>query len=652
MKHAMRSLTYAAALLAALPLTAVAQQMPMAVPIVRTVPDPADTPYPGGTIALDIDASDTQRGVYRVTETIPLAAGTQRITLLLPEWLPGHHAPRGPAAELVDLRFTVGGRPVPWTRDPVEVYAFHVDLPAGARELVARFVHTSPLQSSEGRITMTQEMLNLQWEKMSLYPAGHYVRRIRVKPTVTFPRGWTAAAALDGQRVSGNRVAWDETDYEALVDSPIFAGAHFRKWDLGNRVTMNVVADSPDLLALDPRRLPALTGMVGETIAALGRPPFDRYEFLVALTSRMGGIGLEHLRSSENQMEPKNFVDWTGLDWDRNVLAHELVHAWNGKYRRPAKLWTPDYRQPMQDNLLWVYEGQTQFWGWVLAARSGLQTKDTVLGMFASAAGNFSDLPGRGWRSVEDTTLDPIIAARKPKPYISLARSEDYYAEGALIWLEVDQIIRAGSGGRRGLDDFARAFFTHTGDRETGGARQKTYEFDDVVAGLNAVQAYDWASFLRQRIAQPGQPAPLAGIEQAGYRLTWKEEPNPYDKARMDHDRNLTLAYSLGVTVDADGRVDATRWGSPAFNAGVVTGARIVAVDTQAYSHEGMKEAITRAKTSNRPIELLIRRGDRFLTVPIAYAGGLRWPWLERAGNQAQAPLDRLLMPRRGAMGN
>lgn len=655
MKAGMRSLTFAAALLAAFPLTAAAQQGPMpgamAVPITSSVPEPADTPYPGGPITLDIDATDTVRGVYRVTETIPLAAGTQRITLLLPQWLPGNHAPRGPLAELVDLRFTVDGKPVAWMRDPVEVYAFHVELPAssasgGARELVARFLHTSPLQSSEGRITMTQEMLNLQWEKMSLYPAGHYVRRIRVRPTVTFPKGWTAAAALDGQRNAGNRVAWDETDYETLVDSPVFAGANFRKWDLGKTVTLNVVADSPEQLALDPQRLPALSGLVDEALATFGRAPYDRYEFLVALTNRMGGIGLEHLRSSENQLEPRNFVDWAGLDWDRNVLAHELVHAWNGKFRRPAKLWTPDYRQPMQDNLLWVYEGQTQFWGWVLAARSGLQSKEMVLGMLAGAAGNFADLPGRGWRSVEDTTLDPIIAARKPKPYLSMARSEDYYTEGALVWLEADQIIRAGTGGRKGLDDFARAFFANPG----GGQRQITYAFEDVVSALNAVHPYDWTGFLRRRISQPGQPAPLAGIEQGGYRLAWKEEPNPFDKARMEHDRNLPLAYSLGLTIDSNGDVDATRWGSPAFNAGIVTGAKIIAVDSLAYTHEAMKQAITRARTSNRPIELLVRRGDRYLTVPIPYAGGLRWPWLERAGDKAQAPLDRLLMPRRGAM--
>lgn len=637
----MRSLLFAAALLAAFPATAIAQQ-PMAVPIVPSVPDAADVPYPGGAITLDIDASDTMRGAYRITETIPLAAGTRKITLLFPQWLPGNHGPRGPLAELVDLRFTIDGKPVAWTRDPVEVYAFHVDLPAGARELVARFVHTSPLQSSEGRITMTQEMLNLQWEKMSLYPAGHYVRRIRVKPAVTFPRGWTAATALDGPRMSGNRVAWDETDYETLVDSPIFAGVNFRRWDLGKSVGLNVVADAPELIALDDKKLGTMSALIDEAIIALGRPPFDRYEFLAALTNRMGGIGLEHLRSSENQMEPKNFTDWAAMDWDRNVLAHELTHAWNGKYRRPAKMWTPDYRQPMRDNLLWVYEGQTQFWGWVLAARSGLQTKATVLGMIANQAGGYAEQPGRAWRSVEDTTLDPVFAARKPRPYSSLSRNEDYYNEGALVWLEADQIIRAGTGGRKGLDDFARAFFAYPGD----GSRQKTYEFDDVVAALNAIYPYGWAEFLRRRIEQPGQPAPLAGIEQAGYRLVWKEEPNPFDKGRMDFDRSLSLTHSLGVSLDNDGDVTATRWGGPAFNAGVVNGAKIIAVNSLAYTADGIKQAITKARTSGQPIELLIRRGDRYLAVSVPYTGGLRWPWLERVGS-GEVPLDRLLAARR-----
>ncbi len=625
---------------------------PVAAPIQQTVPDAVDTPYPGGTIRLDIDASDTQRGVYRVAETIPIAPGVRRITLMLPQWLPGNHGPRGPLSELADLHFTLGGQAIPWRRDPVEVYAFHIDLPAEAasgraRELTARFVHTSPVERDQGRITVTQEMLNLQWEKMSLYPAGHYVRRIRIKPTVTFPQGWQAAAALDGKSVAGNRVSWAETDYETLVDSPIFAGRHFRQWSLGGGVTMNVVADEPELLDARPENVAKLRALVAETEAALGRPPYDRYEFLVALTDRMGGIGLEHLRSSENQLEPKNFIQWAEHDWDRNVLGHELVHAWNGKYRRPARLWTPDYRTPMQDDLLWVYEGQTQFWGMVLSARSGAQSKDMVLGMLAAQAGKYAEQPGRQWRSVEDTTFDPVFAMRKPKPFASLTRDEDYYNEGALIWLEADQIIRDGTGGRRGLDDFAQRFFGHPGDGHNSiDKRVKTYEVEDVVAALNAVHPYDWARFLDTRIRRPGQPAPLAGIEKAGYRLVWKDSPNPYDKARMADARSLPLMHSVGLTLDNDGEVTASQWGGPAHTAGIVGGTKIVAVNGVAYDADRLKAAIGKAKDDGKPIELLVRRGDRFQTIPVAYRGGLRWPWLERSGKGA-AGLDALLAPRR-----
>lgn len=618
-----------------------ARSAPVATPIAATVPDAVDTPYPG-VIDLRVDASDVARRVFRVTQTIPLKPGARRITLLYPQWLPGHHAPRGTLAELTDLRFTVGGRPAAWTRDPVEVYAFHVDLPEGAQELTASFVYTSPLTKAEGRIVFTEEMQNLQWEKVSLYPAGHYTRRIQIRPTATFPQGWTAATALDGQSGPGGTVTWAATDYATLVDSPVFAGKFYRNWDLGRGVELHVVADEPEQLAATPEQIAAHRALVGEALATFGVRHFDHYEFLLALTDRMGSIGLEHHRSSENQLEPKAFTRWADFAWDRTLLPHEFAHSWNGKHRRPAGLWTPDFRQPMQDNLLWVYEGQTQFWGIVHAVRSGLMPKDMGLGQLASVAGAYAEQPGRGWRSVEDTTLDPIIAARKPKPYASLARGEDYYNEGALVWLEADQIIRRGTNGRRGLDDFARAFF---GGRE-GDWGVVTYTFEDVVAALNAVHPHGWAAFLKTRLQEPGQPPPLRGLELGGYRLAWRDTPNPYDQARMDFARSLGLQHSLGLSLDADGTVSSVRWDGPAFNAGVVTGAKIVAVDGRAYDPDRLRAAIAAAATSGQPIALLVQRGEQFRTVPIDYRGGLRWPWLEKAGSGA-AGLDRLLEPRR-----
>ena len=631
------------ALALAAPAVSTTLSAPLAVPLSHNVPDAVDTPYPGGAMLLDIDATDVTRGVYRVTQTVPVAPGTSKLTLMLPQWLPGNHGPRGTLAELVDVQFFAGTQKLSWKRDPIEVFAFHVDVPAGATSVVAKFIHTSPLQTSEGRITMTQEMLNLQWEKMSLYPAGYYVRQIRVKPTVTIPQGWTAASALDGAQVQGNRLSWAETSYEVLVDSPIFAGKYFRKWDLGQNVTLNVVADAPEQLAAKPEYIDLHRNLVTEARLAFGANHFDHYDLLLALTDRMGGIGLEHHRSSENQLEPTLFTDWAKWDFDRNLLPHEYSHSWSGKYRRPARLWTPDYRQPMQGDLLWTYEGQDQFWGTVLAARSGLQSKEVVLGMLANWAGGFSVQAGRRWRSVEDTGNDPVFAARKPKPFASLARSEDYYTEGALIWLEIDQIIRQRTGGQRSIDDFAKLFF----GMNPGDFGQLAFETDEIVTKLNAVAPYDWAAFINTRINTPGQPSPVNGIDMGGYKLVWKDEPNPFEKQRMADSKQLTLGFSIGLTIDKDAKVIATLWDSPAFNAGIVPGAKLIAVNGQTYDADGLKAAITAAK-SGGPLEFLIQRGNRFQTVKIDYTGGLRWPWLERAAaGKAPTGLDQLLTPKR-----
>lgn len=626
--------------------TAIAQDAsqrsrPMAPALPAPMPAAQDVAYPG-TVTLNIDASDTQRGVYRVTQEFPVKAGETTLTLLQPSWLPGNHSPTGPFALLADIHFYAGGKELKWTRDTVAVNAFHVDLPAGTASVTAKFVHTSPVERNEGRITMTQEMLNLQWEKMSLYPAGYYTRGITVKPTVTFPQDWTVYTALDGMAKTGNVVTWGAIDYENLVDSPIFAGKHAQRFDLGQNVYLSTVADKPEYLAIKPENLQAYKNLVSEALATFGARHFDHYDFLLSLGDRMGGIGLEHHRSSENQMDPKVWTDWDKMEWGRNVIPHEFAHSWNGKFRRPADLWTPDYEQPMQNTLLWVYEGQTQFWGLIHAARSGIQKKETILGALASYAGRFSEgLPGRGWRSVEDTTHAPQLNMRRPLPYTSITRTEDYYTEGALVWLEADQIIRQGTRGKKGLDDFAKAFF---GIRD-GDWGQVTYDFDEVVRTLNGVYAYDWASFLKTRIYEPGQPAPLNGFEKGGYKLVWKDTPNPYEKGVSDFRKTLDLTYSLGIALDKEGVVTSTLWDGPAFDAGIVDGAKIVAVNGIAYDDDAIKSAITAAKDGKEPIQLLIKRGDRFLTVPVDYHGGLRYPWLEKTGS-ATTGLDKLLAPR------
>lgn len=631
------------AAIAALALTVPAfaqNSAPQPLPPQAAIPAPADTPYPG-VMRLEVDATDTARAIFRVRQTIP-AQGGKTLTLLYPKWLPGKHAPRGALAELTGLKFRSGGQLLKWERDPVNVYAFHIDLPAGANEVEAEFQFTSPIRDNEGRIVVTPEMMNVQWEQVSLYPAGHFTRQIRIRPSITLPQGWTGVAALDGAKVSGNRIDYDETSYETFIDSPMFAGKHYRKWDLGNAVTLNVWADEAKALDAKPEQIAPHKALVDEALILFGSKHFDRYEFLLALTEKMGGIGLEHHRSSENSRETDYFTEWADNGSERGLLPHELIHSWNGKFRRPDRLWTPNFDVPMQDNLLWVYEGQTSYWDLVLAARSGLQSKEMVLAEWAKYAGTYSEQPGRDWRSVEDTTHDPIFAARKAKPFASQARGEDYYNEGSLVWLEADMTIRQLSKGKRSLDDFAKAFFgVRNGDWGT-----LPYDFAEVVRTLNAVQPYDWAAFLDKRLRQPGQPAPIKGFELGGYRLVWKEEPNIFDKERMKEGNNFDLTHSLGMMLDKDGKITSVQWGGVAFNADIVADGKVLAVGGLAYSKDRLTDAIKAAKDGKTPISLLIQRGDRFRTVDLNYAGGLRYPHLEKTGTGVSG-LDALLEARR-----
>jgi predicted metalloprotease with PDZ domain len=636
----MSRLLAALALSSILATAAIAQSAPQPVPIIDRVPEPEDRPLPS-PMKLEVDATDVARAIFRVKQTIPVETGKPLI-LLYPQWLPGKHGPRGALAEMTGLKIRADGKLLSWTRDPVEVYAFHVDTPAGTKSVEVEFQFTSPVQGSEGRIVVTPAMMNIQWEQVALYPAGHFTRAIKVQPSITLPKGWTGVAALDGAKTTGNRIDYGVTTFETLVDSPMFAGPHYRKWDLGQNVTLNVWADEAKFLEAKPEQIAAHKALVDEAVILFGSKHFDRYEFLLGLTEELGGIGLEHHRSSENTRETDYFTEWADNGSERGLLPHELTHSWNGKFRRPDTMWTPNYSTPMRDNLLWVYEGQTSYWDLVLAARSGLQSKEMVLAEWAKYAGFYLEQPGRDWRSVEDTTHDPIFGARKPKPFSSQARGEDYYNESSLVWLETDMTIRELSKGKKSLDDFAKAFFG-VRDADWG---VLTYDFDEVVRTLNAVQPYDWAKFLDTKLRQPGQPAPLSGFEKGGYKLVWKDVPNLFDKEIMKEGNNLNLTHSLGLTLDKDGKVTSVLWNSPAFKADIVGGTKIIAVGGIAYNKDRMTEAVSAAKDGKTAVRLLVERNKRYEQIDIAYSGGLRYPHLEPTGT-GETAIDRLLAPRR-----
>jgi predicted metalloprotease with PDZ domain len=594
--------------------------------------------YPG-TMSVEVDARDTARNIMRVRQTIPVAK-TGKVTLAFPEWLPGNHAPRGQIEKVAGLLIKANGKTLPWKRQWNDVFLFDVDVPEGAKTLDVSFQFLSATADDQGRIVMTNEMMNIQPNSVSLYPRGWRTNKIPVSFSVTYPTGWRAATALRPASTSGDTIKYQTVDYETLVDSPIFAGKHFAAWELGNNVTLNVVADESANLAAKPEQLAAHKKLVDQAVKLFGTRPFDHYDFLLALTDRMGSIGLEHHRSSENGVNPEYFTDWDAGPGRRNLLPHELVHSWNGKHRRPDGQIVGDFSTSLKNDLLWVYEGQTQFWGYVLGARSGLFSKQETLDALANIAAGLDIRRGRDWRGVEDTTYDPIMTARRPKGWVSFQRSEDYYNEGLLIWLEADALIRSKTGGAKGMDDFARAFFgTKDGDWSA-----KPYTFGEIVRTLNAVVAHDWAAFLTQRINENAKGAPLNGLVQGGYRLTYSDTPTPFFKDVEKRSKEMNLTYSLGGTVNK-GKLAGVIWDGPLFNAGLAIGAEILAVNGITYSDDALKSAITTAKGGKDPIRLIVKTGQQVREVPVQWNGGLRYPKLEKVGT-GEGTLDKLLMPR------
>lgn len=605
----------------------------------QTIPEARDIAFPG-TMTLEVDATDTDQGIFKVRQIVPVAT-TGPMTLLFPEWLPGNHAARGQIEKLAGLVIKANGKVLEWKRDAVDVYAFHIDVPAGARQLEVSFKFLSATEPDQGRIVVTPDMMNLQWQSVSLYPAVWFTRRIPVSASVIWPAGWKAATALRPTSSTGNIVRYQTVDYETLVDSPVFAGRHFRAEPLSANVTLNVVADQAKYLAATPAQIDAHKRLVDQAVKLFGMTPFDHYDFLLALTDQMGSIGLEHHRSSENGVNPEYFIDWNSGPGRRNLLAHEFTHAWAGKYRRPAGQMVSDFRTPLVNDLLWGYEGQDQFWGYVLGARSGLFSKQETLDALANIAATQDIRRGRDWRDLEDTTRDPIITPRRPKGWVSYQRSEDYYNEGMLVWLEVDATLRARTRGEKGMDDFAKSFFAGP----DGKWEARGFTLEEIASKLNALSPYDWAGFLKSRLSEKQPNAPLSGLTLGGYRLIYTSEPTPFFRDTEKRGGELNLTFSLGMTVGKGGHVSSIIWDGPAFNAGLTTAAEIVAVNGRVYSDEVLREAVTTAEGGKDPIRLIVRTGQRVREVPVQWNGGLRYPRLERIG-LGDGSLDLLLAPR------
>ncbi|HEY2678393.1 MAG TPA: hypothetical protein VGI65_15575 [Steroidobacteraceae bacterium] len=612
---------------------------------IRPISAPQDRAYPG-EMQLDVDASDVARRIVRVHETVS-GIGPDTV-LLYPKWLPGTHAPEGTIDKLAGIRITANGAPVAWTRDPVEVFAFRVHAGPGVHTIDIDFQYLSPTSPKVGALEISRDLLMMEWNEVVLYPAGYFARQIPVQAALTLPASWQQATALETASSNNARTAFKRVSLETLIDSPVYAGRYVSRLDLdpgsAAPVHLDLFADRPEFLAVKPEQLAAHRALVQQAYKLFASHHYAHYDFLYSLSDQIQESGLEHHQSSEDGSEPESFTKWEKTAYVRDLLPHEFTHSWNGKFRRPFDLWTPNYNVPMQNTLLWMYEGQTQYWGEVLAARSGLRTRQQALDKLALTAAYYDTLSGRKWRALEDTTNDEIINPRRPQSWSDWQRFEDYYEESELFWFDADTLIRERSKGKRSLDDFARAFF----GINDGSYVTVTYTFEDIVKALNAVEPYDWAAFLRQRLDSVAKPAPLDGLKRGGYKLTYTDTQSDFESASDDQRKRVELLYSIGIEIDdkdKPGTVLQVMWDSSAFKAKLTEGAEILAINGIAYDADVLKDAIRAAKGTTAPIEMIFKAGDRFSVANIDYHEGLRYPHLERDPSQP-ARLDDILTAR------
>jgi predicted metalloprotease with PDZ domain len=574
------------------------------------------------TIRLNVDASQAARNILHATLKVPVKSGP--LTLFYPKWIPGEHSPTGPINDLVGLKLTGNGKAIPWQRDDVEMFAFHCEVPAGVSEL-----EISLDDVSQPETTMSAKLARIKWNRLLLYPRGINSDTVRVAASLTLPSGWKLATALPALSEHKDELAFKEVSLTELVDSPAIIGANFQKFSLtstGIQHEVDALADTPAALEMKPETLTGFKNLVAEAYALFGARHYRSYKFLLTLSDHGGSEGLEHHESSEDGVGEKGLSDELELLDFADLMGHEYVHSWNGKYRRPAGLATPDFEQPMKGDLLWVYEGLTQYLGRVLPARSGLWSADNFREAIADQAAEFENQSGRQWRPLVDTAVAVQWTYPSPRAWMNYRRRVDYYDEGALIWLEADVLIRQKSGGRLSLDDFCRQF--HGG--QDSGPAVKPYTFDDIVNALNAVTPYDWRSFLNERIYQVAPHAPIGGITNGGWKLVYNDQPNIQVRIGDHTRKSIDLLYSIGAMLKEDGSVMDVNPNMEAAHAGLAPGMKILAVNGRTWSSETLHDAITEAKNTTTPIELVVENGSFTNTFKLNYHGGERYPHLER----------------------
>jgi predicted metalloprotease with PDZ domain len=582
----------------------------------------------GGEISLTVDATKTPEKVIRTTEVIPVKPGP--LTLYYPKWIPGEHEPSGPIENVTGLKFSANGKTIPWTRDLSDVFTFHVAVPEGADRLEVHFDYLEPSGGgfATASASSTDKLIVIEWNQNLLYPAGSAASQITFHPKLILPEGWKFGTPQHVDTQSGQEITFASLSLERLVDSPVIAGEYYRAIDLtppGEPIhhEIDLVADSEEALNMPPDIQKEMTNLVAEAGKLFGPRHYRVYHFLLTLSDHVAHFGLEHHESNDSRLPERILLEPNpGLSLG-GLLAHEYAHSWSGKFRRPADLYTPNYQVPMKTDMLWDYEGFTEFAGPLLAARSGLWTPEEYRANLASISASLGvGRPGRTWRPLLDTAVAVAGGGGFARGWLNWRRGTDYYDEGDLLWLEAATIIHDQTHGQKTIDDFCHEFY----GLPSNGPEVKPYTFEDVVQALNTIARYDWARFLTERLTSTSPDPPLGGIENGGWKFEFSDE---MPKARARHEAGEDM-YTIGLQVGGDGTVSDSLYGGPAFNAGISPGMKVVGVNGRLYTHDLLEDAIKASKDNSQGITLLLVSDDYYKTCTVDYHGGEKFPSLVR----------------------
>src|SRR5580704_16700365 len=596
-------------------------------------------------ITVSVDLTDAPRKILHATEVMPVSPGP--LTVVYPKWIPGEHGPTGPIDNMTGFFITANGQPIQWERDKVDMFAYHLTVPQGVSKLEMKidFLATaSPSGFSAGAST-SEILALLSWNTLLVYPDGTNAGDVMFTPSITIPAGWKFGTALDASGTTGQLTNFKTVSLEQLVDSPVLAGRYFREVALAPEIApkhyLDMAADGPEEIDISKDHIAEFDRLVRETGALYQSRHYGAYHFLVTLSDEVAHFGLEHHQSSDDRVPARTFVDDQEFTLAGLLLPHEFTHSWNGKYRRPAGLATSNYQKPMIGDLLWVYEGLTEYLGDVLAARCGIWTPDQYKQRLSTIAAEYDNRPGRTWRDIQDTATAAQILYAAGGGWDNWRLNVDYYDEGELIWLDVDTTIRKMTDGKKSLNDFVAKFHGQGGDT---GPKVVPYTFEDVVAGLNGVVANDWAAFLRSRLDSNAYQAPLGGLENGGYKLTYSDKPNAWSAMADAQSGTFNFWYSIGLHVGKSGTVSDVLKGGVADKGGFGPGMKIVAVNGRAYSPDVLKAAVHDAKDSGPAVELIVENTGFYKVIRLDYHGGEKYPQLERVSSVPDR-LDDILKP-------